>query len=140
MPAKPAIEAVDIEGAERTRPAVVLDTVGLHTRGLLTRDAFERAARKLDELPAASSTELRQKAGTNGSVRVTAAIHERALFPRGFSDWAIVGGRAVFVGDLNVDVAGPFGAGVPGRGFGRFQTARPVANWPDAARHCRLPR
>ena len=125
MPAEPAIEAVDVEGAERTRPAVVLDAVGLHTRGLLTRDAFERAARKLDELPAASSTELRQKAGSNGTVRVTAAIHERALFPRGLSDWALVGGRAVFVGDLNVDVAGPFGAGEVFSGTFRWAHNRP---------------
>ena len=125
MPAEPAIEAVDVEGAERTRPAVVLDAVGLRARGVLTRDAFERAARKLNELPGASSTDLRQRAGSNGDVRVTAAIHERALVPRGFSDWAVVGGRAVFVGDLKIDVAGPFGAGEVFSGIFRWAPNRP---------------
>ncbi len=109
--AEPAIEAVDVEGAERTRPGVVLDAVGLRPTRLLTRDAFARAARKLDELPAASSTELTQRPAANGSVRVTAAIQERALVPKGLTDWAVVAGRSLFVGDMKIDVAGPFGAG-----------------------------
>lgn len=103
----------------------MLDTVGLHAKGLLSRDAFERAARKLDELPAASRTELTQKAGSNGAVRVKAAIQERALVPRGLSDWAVVGGRAVFAGDLKVDVAGPFGAGEVFSGTFRWAQNRP---------------
>jgi hypothetical protein len=109
--AEPAIEVVEVEGAERTRPGVVLDAVGLRPHRLLTRDAFERAARKLAELPAASSTALTQRPATNGSVRVKAAIQERTLVPKGLADWAVVGGRAVFVGDMKIDVAEPFGAG-----------------------------
>lgn len=108
---EPNIEAVDVEGAERTRPAVVLDSVGLRPHHLLTRDAFERAARKLDELPAASRTALTQQHARNGSVRLKASIQERTLVPKSLTDWALVGGRAIFVGDMKVDVAGPFGAG-----------------------------
>jgi hypothetical protein len=78
------VEAIDVEGAERTRPAVVLDTVGLRPRRLLTPYAFARAARRLDELPAASRTELTQRPAPHGSVRVKASIEERALMPTGF--------------------------------------------------------
>lgn len=89
----------------------MLDAVGLVPSRLLSKDAFERAARKLDELPAASSTELTQRPATNGSVRVKATIRERALMPKGLADWAVVGGRALFVGEMKIDIAGPFGAG-----------------------------
>src|SRR4029453_17848905 len=77
LPAAPAIEAIDVEGAERTDPKVVIDTVGLRPRHVLTPDAFERAARKLDALPAASSTTLTQQPTRNGGVRLKAAIEER---------------------------------------------------------------
>ncbi len=93
------------------RPGVVLDAVRLRPQHLLTPDAFARAARRLDELPSASTTVLTQRPSTNGSVRVKATITERAVMPTGLADWAVVGGRALFVGDVKIDVAGPFGAG-----------------------------
>lgn len=107
----PSVEAIDVEGAERTRPAVVLDALRLRPQRVLTPDAFARAARRLDALPAASRTELSQRPLTNGSVRVTASIKERALVPTALGDWALVGGRALFAGDIKFDVSGPFGAG-----------------------------
>lgn len=109
--AAPAIEAIDVEGAERTDPKVVINTVGLRPRHVLTPDAFERAARKLDALPAASSTTLTQQPTRNGGVRLKASIEERALMPKALEDWALVAGRALFVGDVKIDIAGPFGAG-----------------------------
>jgi hypothetical protein len=110
-PVEPAIEAIDVEGAERTHPGVVLDAVGLRPKHLLTRDAFERAARKLDALPAASSTALTEQPTRDGGVRLKASIEEKALMPKALQDWALVGGRALFVGDVKIDIAGPFGAG-----------------------------
>jgi hypothetical protein len=110
-PAEPAIEAIDVDGAERTRPDVVIGAVGLRPTHLLTRDAFERATRKLDALPAASSTTLTQQPTRDGGVRLKASIEEKALIPKTLEDWALVGGRALFVGDVKIDVAGPFGAG-----------------------------
>ena len=109
--AAPAIEAIDVEGAERTDPKVVINTVGLRPRHVLTPDAFVRAARKLDALPAASSTTLTQQPTRNGGVRLKASIEERALVPKALEDWALVAGRALFVGDVKIDIAGPFGAG-----------------------------
>ena len=74
---------VRVTGARRTRHPVVADALALPPRSRLTRDAFDRATRRLAALPAAAMTALRYRPMPGGQAEVEATIVERPLLPTG---------------------------------------------------------
>src|SRR6185436_4548958 len=98
----PRIDAVYVVNDVRTRQDVIVDQIGLRPRSVLTPDAFQRAVRRLDELPSASRTSLVHIPRTHGFATVKAAVSEPSILPHSPSEWGMVGGRAIFTHDLHL--------------------------------------
>jgi Peptidase_C39 like family len=106
---KPRVDVVRIEGLARTRYALVTDALRLPTGSLLTAEQFERAERRLEELPDASSTRLGYRPQADGFAVVEGAIVETAPVPRGAAEWTVRGIRSAI--DREIDVSIPGGSG-----------------------------
>ena len=122
---EPRVDATDIHGAERTRQPVIVRAMGLRPRQLLTPEAFGRALRRLRELPVASHARLRYEPIDGGLARVDVFIDERNAVPRGWIALASIGARALLLHEMQVDVAGPLGAGELGTAEWRWAAGRP---------------
>ncbi|MEQ1910692.1 MAG: C39 family peptidase, partial [Vicinamibacterales bacterium] len=122
---QPHVDLVTVESAERTRHPVIVSAVGLHPRELLTADRLDRAARRLDALPVAASTELRFQPGAEGRAAVQAVVVERAVRPRGLVPLGALGASALVRHELFADVAGPTGSGELWSGAWRWSSGRP---------------
>jgi hypothetical protein len=107
----PHIDAVDIQGAGRTRQPVVAHAAGLQPRQVLTPEAFGLALRRLREVPAASTARMSYESLDGGLAKVNVFFGERPLTPSGWVTFATMGARALLYDEIRVDVAGPLGAG-----------------------------
>jgi hypothetical protein len=103
----PRVDEVKVIGAERTRPATIVDLAGLSANELLTPRERTRAERRLRQLPIARSAALRYVPVRDGAAEVRAIVHERPLLPLDWSDWSGIGVRAILKDELKVDVGGP---------------------------------
>jgi hypothetical protein len=108
---RPRLDTVSADGLVRTAHPIVVNRLGLTPRAVLTSDAFLRAARRLDELPVASSTALTYTPVGDDSVRVKAEVNESSVLPAGLIDWAVVAVRSAFLREARVDIAGLTGQG-----------------------------
>jgi len=122
---QPRVDTISVTGASRTDHPVIVRLTGLQPRQLLTAEAFARAARRLDDLPAAAETSLRYAPQGRGTVDVEALVRERRVLPSGLIGWSTVGARALLKDEVVIDVAGPTGAGEIWRGAWRWQENRP---------------
>lgn len=122
---EPRIDTIDVHGAERTRPPVIVRVAGLHPRQVLTDEMLEHAQRRLDELPVASTTRVTDEPIADGLARVDIVIVERPVVPNGWLGFAIVGARALFIRELRLDVAGSMGAGEVVTAAWRWSSKRP---------------
>lgn len=108
---RPQVDVVRVTGARRTRHPVVAGALGLTPRSLLTPEAFDHAARRLDALPAAAMTALRYQPTADGRADVEAAVVERPLVPRGVLPAAAALTRMAIHREARLDVASPTGSG-----------------------------
>jgi len=122
---EPRIDAINVQGAERTRHPVVVRATGLQPRQLLTAAVFGRARRRLDALPVASRARLQYEPLDAGLAKVDAVISERPVLPRGWVPLATIGIRAAVSREVRVDVAGALGAGELTSVAWRWKSARP---------------
>lgn len=122
---RPAIDAIAIHGASRTRPAVLIDAAGLRPHDVLTPETFRRALRRLRDVPVASSATISYQAVDGGLAIVDLFIHERPMAPRGWRALGTVAARAIFLHELRLDVAGASGAGEVLSAAWRWSTGRP---------------
>jgi len=122
---QPRVDTIKVTGAARTDHPVVVRLTGLEPRQLLTPEAFARAERRLDQLPAASDTSLRYTPNGGGTVGVEALVRERRVWPSGVIGWGTIGGRALLKREIVLDVAGPTGSGEIWHGSWRWAKNRP---------------
>jgi hypothetical protein len=122
---EPRIDAITVQGAERTRHPVVVRATGLQPRQLLTAEVFGRARRRLDALPVASRARLQYEPLDAGLAKVDAVISERSVLPRGWVPLATIGVRAAVSSEVRLDVAGALGAGELTSVAWRWKSARP---------------
>ncbi len=122
---RPRVDAVRIEGLERTRYAVVADALALEPGALLTVDRFRRAGRRLDEWPARSASRLAFQPLADGYAVVDATIVERAARPRGVAGWAAIAARTASTRELSAAVPGTTGQGELWRASWRWWRDRP---------------
>jgi hypothetical protein len=108
---EPELDTIRVHGADRLRHRVVVDRLGLETRRLLSPAAFERAGRRAASLPAVSDADLRYDPAPDGRVDVDVIVRERDLFPSSWMDWAGIGGRALIVDELELEINSPTGSG-----------------------------
>jgi len=124
-PDEPRLDTVVIHGAERTRQSIILRTTGLQSREVLTREAFDRALRRLRDIPVASDACMKYASLDGRFTQVDVVIDERPVVPSGWKALAVVGARAVLINELRLDVAGPMGAGELARASWRWSAGRP---------------
>jgi hypothetical protein len=108
---KPRIDGVRFEGLTRTQYALVAATLGLRTGSLLTAEQFQRAGRRLEELPDASSARLAYRPQADGFAVVEGAIVETAAVPHARTEWAALGIRSAAEREVAVSVPGGTGQG-----------------------------
>jgi hypothetical protein len=108
---KPRVNLVRIDGVRHTRHQTISEALGIQPNMLLKADAFERARRRLNELPDQSTARLAVRPEADGFATVDVVVAERATIPRGRAEWL---GAAVGAGvDRQISVAVP---GVTGQG------------------------
>ena len=122
---EPRIDLVDVQGLERTRYVVVLQALNLPAESLLTPARLTRAARRLDDLPAAMGSNVTYTPREDGLAHVTAAVIERPVLP---TTPVAAGATAVRAGidrELQVDVVSPVGGGERWSAAWRWWESRP---------------
>jgi len=122
---KPQIDSVQINGANRTRYELMTRALGLTANTLLTDEAFERAARRLSELPDGTSTRISYRPGEDGFATVDVAVAERSLRPKGIGQWAATAARFLIDREADVAVPGPTGQGEVWEASWRWWSNRP---------------
>jgi len=126
---EPITNQVEVDGARLTPQPVVIGAMGLRPRQLLNADGFERAARRLADLPVAERTALRYTPTTDTDMTVQATLVERNTIPTSWSHWAIVGGRALGSQTVNVHVAGLARSGELWSASWRWNEYRPMVRF-----------
>ena len=97
---------VSIIGAERIDHPVVVRQTGLEPRENLTRDIYWRAKRRLEDLPALSSSTVVVEPGPDGFATVRAVVDEAPVFPIGMKSLGSIGVKALFSKELGAKVSG----------------------------------
>jgi hypothetical protein len=86
------------------RPDVVRSRAGVEPRTTLSLARLDRAARRLTLLPGASASRV-TFAPRGGAGAVNLIVEERPRAPNDWTDWAAIGGRAIFSDELKVSFA-----------------------------------
>lgn len=105
---KPRVNLVRIDGVRRTRHQTIADALGLRPNMLLEAESFERARRRLSELPDQSTARLAVRPENDGFATVDVVVAERAPVPRGAVEWIGAG--------INTGVNREIAVAIPGRG------------------------
>src|SRR5205814_51576 len=92
---------------------------------LLTADAFERARRRLDELPDRFTARLALRPESDGFATVDVIITERSSVPRDRVSWAATGLHAAIEREADVWIPGAVGVGDVWSAQWRFWENRP---------------
>jgi hypothetical protein len=108
---EPAIDTVQIAGLRRTRASVIEHQIDVERGEVLTDGTFNRARRRLDDVPAIRTGTLEFAPVTGGRAEVRATVDERGLFPTSLNDLAELGGRSLFQRDPRVSIGAMTGSG-----------------------------
>ena len=90
---EPIVDLISVSGLQRTTHRSIERAVGIDAGQVLSGRDFDRARRRLDELPAALSTRLEYVAGGGGRIEVRAHVAERTVVPQGRLTWAFIAAR-----------------------------------------------
>jgi hypothetical protein len=124
---EPPIDLIEVSGAARTPHPVVIDVTGLSSRMPMTASAFERAARRLADLPIATRSRLTYRPTGSGSMTVEAAVAERDAWPRRWTALAGVAARAAADQTVRIDLGGLARSGELATALWRWSPGRPMA-------------
>jgi predicted double-glycine peptidase len=108
---KPRINRVRIDGLHHTRYQTVAELLAIQPNMLLTAELFERARRRLGELPDRAATRLAVRPEADGFATVDVVVVELAGVPDGAVEWAGATARAA----INREIAAAL-PGVDGQG------------------------
>ncbi|MDO9170808.1 MAG: cysteine peptidase family C39 domain-containing protein [bacterium] len=108
---EPRTDLARIDGLARTRYAVVAVQLDLPPGRMLTPEAYRRASRRLEELPAQADFRLSLKPLPAGITQPNVTVLERPLAFGGRWDVASAGLDAVLGHGVDVGVASPMGQG-----------------------------
>jgi hypothetical protein len=122
---EPRIDLIRIDGLARTRYSVVERYVGLKTGQVLTRAAFARARRRLNELPSGSGT-IDFLPLPSGLAEVRPTVLERSIAPRTFFDLGVVALATAITREVVVPLVSPTGGGEQITTDWRFWAHRPL--------------
>ena len=122
---RPRVNLVRIEGIHHTRYQVVADVLGIQPNMLLTVEIFERARRRLEELPDRSSARLSLRPEADGYASVDVVVMEHGGGPRSAADWTGTGARMAVLRSVAVSAPGASGQGEMWSAEWRFWQNRP---------------
>ncbi|HXV63639.1 MAG TPA: C39 family peptidase [Vicinamibacteria bacterium] len=122
---EPRIDLVRVDGLTRTRYEVVVQSLDLPPRELLTSEKIERARRRLSSLPVQSSSRIGYKPLTGGLAEVEASIVERPLAFGGRTGIAAAAMDAAIERELSLKLSSPSGGGELWSGSWRWWEDRP---------------
>jgi peptidase C39-like protein len=108
---KPRLDSLRVDGLRHTRYQSIADSLDLQPTALLTAGAFERASRRLSELPDRSAARLGVRPDRDGYASVDVSIVERARVPRRWADWSAPIARAAIDREAAVSLPGFDGQG-----------------------------
>jgi hypothetical protein len=130
---KPRVNLVRIERLERVRYQLVSEALGLRPNSLLTADAFERARRRLGELPDRATARLSLRPEADGFATVDVIVSERSLRPHGTLEWVATAARTAMDREVAVTLPGVTGQGELWTAKWRWWEERPQAAFGFAA-------
>jgi hypothetical protein len=122
---RPRIDSVQITGIRRMRYELLARAVGLDPDTLLTGAAFERAARRLADLPDETAARIDYRPAEDGYATVDIAVAERPARPRGIAEWAATAARFLVNREAEVAVPGATGQGELWEASWRWWANRP---------------
>ena len=108
---RPSIDVVRIDGVRRTRHPVIAGIIRLSPRTVLTAAQYDRASRRLNELPSGDVSTLRYRPVSGGLAEIDAIVVERPMVPSGRALLAATAARSWLQRELRLDVASPTGSG-----------------------------
>jgi hypothetical protein len=108
---KPRVNRVRIEGLHHIRYQTVAEVMAIQPNMLLTADIYDRARRRLGELPDRAATRLAVKPEADGFATVDVVVVELSAVPRGLVEWAGFAARTVANQEIDVSVPGVSGQG-----------------------------
>jgi hypothetical protein len=123
---EPAVDTVQVTGLRRTRAEVIEDAIDVDRGEVLTPGALNRANRRLDDVPSVRSGTIEFVPVSGGRAEVRATVDERGLFPSGMTDWATIGGRAIFSRHIRASIGAITGSGERLDLDYRFRPGRPL--------------
>ena len=107
----PAAADVTITGADRTKHSVIFNRLRLRPTDPITAEVIKRAARRATDLPVASRADIAYAPKEQGASTVAVNIKERPLLPTRWKDLGRIGGRALILREVEVEIGGPTGHG-----------------------------
>lgn len=122
---KPQIDLVNITGLSRARYALIADVVGLAPNTMLTPAGYGHAARRLSELPDASSVRLSYRPASDGFAAVDVVIIERKVRPEGLLTWGAAAAETLVNREVEIIWPGFTGQGQLWSGSWRWWGGRP---------------
>ena len=103
---KPRVNRVRIDGLHHTRYQTVAELMAIQPNMLLTAELFDRARRRLGELPDHATTRLAVRPEADGFATVDVVVVEIAAVPRGAVEWAGAAARTAANREIDVSVPG----------------------------------
>jgi hypothetical protein len=122
---EPRVDAMRVNGLERTRQKAVERLVGVTPGSLVTPDLLRRSQRRLRDLPAASSTSVAVVPRPDGLAELRATINERPIVPTDIWSYAGIGLRAASHREVGITIGSLTGGGERVRADWRFWSGRP---------------
>ena len=108
---KPRVNRVRIDGLHHTRYQTIAELMAIQPNMLLTAEMYDRARRRLGELPDHATTRLAVKPEADGFATVDVVVVEIAAAPHGAIEWAGASARAIASREIDVSVPGSSGQG-----------------------------
>src|SRR5262245_9122313 len=106
---KPRLNTVSIDGIRHSRYQVIAEAIAIQPNTLLTAEAFERAKRRLEDLPDRTTVRVTLAPETDGLAKVDVALAVRPARPEGAAVWGATAVRSAV--DREVGIASPGFAG-----------------------------
>ena len=122
---RPTLDRVLVSGLNHTRYQAIADALHLTPGALLTADAFERARRRLEDLPDRATARLDVRPESDGFASVDLVIAERSAIPRGPAEWSTLGLEAAIDREVTSTLPGFTGEGETWSASWRWWANRP---------------
>jgi hypothetical protein len=126
---KPRVNRVRIEGLHHMRYQSMAAVMDLQPNMLLTAERFDRARRRLGELPDRAATRLAVTPEADGFATVDVVVVELAPVPRGAIEWTGATARVAVNREVSVAVPGITGQGEVWSAGWRWWSNRPAISF-----------